>query len=231
MRGAPLMTPEDGSKLYRWWFLFNFRWFVSFVTCTTRQRLRGFEPVRKGNCSADARPVLFSKRITEWKLTGADYWWNLLLLVIFGWWERQIFNHYHKAWLNFKVFICIMQAFVWKSRHSYKVFLNQSYLFFSNSYFSNPKPPIFFQSYSFYQNHCSTNCKNKFPQTKDNVQFPFSKPSAAASPHKLSDFYKTGACVWWKSAARTGSKPLSRRFVVQVTYSPNRRKLNKHPPQ
>ena len=71
---------------------FNFRRFGQAVTCTTKGRFLCFEPVRKGSSSADARPVLYPKRMAERKLTGADFWWNLLLHVIFGLWKRQGFR-------------------------------------------------------------------------------------------------------------------------------------------
>ena len=58
-RAAALSTPGDGSKLYRLYFFVTFPTFVPKPVCGATRFFGCFEPVRKGSCSADARPLLF----------------------------------------------------------------------------------------------------------------------------------------------------------------------------
>ena len=80
------MTPGDGSKLYRWWFLFNFRRFGLYVTCTTSRRLKGFEPVRTASFHQTQAPVL-RKLERLCGLAAANVYNKEKLHVIFGLWE------------------------------------------------------------------------------------------------------------------------------------------------
>ena len=55
----PSRLPENGSKLYRLYFFVTFPAFVPKPVCDATHFFGCFEPVRKGSCSADARPIFF----------------------------------------------------------------------------------------------------------------------------------------------------------------------------
>ena len=82
-RVATLWTPRDGSKLYRLCFFVTFPVFVPKPICGATRFFGCFEPVRKGCCSADARPLFFENRKPHYKLTGASHIRKGWLLVIF----------------------------------------------------------------------------------------------------------------------------------------------------
>ena len=82
-RVATLWTPRDGSKLYGLCFFVTFPAFVLKPVCGATRFFGCFEPVRKGRCSADARPLLFENGILYCKLTGACRIRKGYLLVIF----------------------------------------------------------------------------------------------------------------------------------------------------
>ena len=69
-RGVPPCDP--GSKLYGKIFFVTFPAFVSTPVCGATRFFGCFEPVRKGCCSADARPLLFENGMSYYKLTGAN---------------------------------------------------------------------------------------------------------------------------------------------------------------
>ena len=71
-RVATLWTPRDGSKLYRLYFFVTFPTFVPKPVCGATRFFGGFEPVRKGYCSADARVMFFENGMLYCKLTGAN---------------------------------------------------------------------------------------------------------------------------------------------------------------
>ena len=82
-RVATLWTPRDGSKLYRLYFFVTFPALIPKPVCDATHFFRCFEPVRKGCCSADARPLLFGNGIPHCKLTEASHIQKGWLLVIF----------------------------------------------------------------------------------------------------------------------------------------------------
>ena len=71
-RVAALSTPGDGSKLYRLCFFVLLPSFVPKLVCGATHFFGCFEPVRKGYCSADARPIFFENGLLYYKLTGAS---------------------------------------------------------------------------------------------------------------------------------------------------------------
>ena len=71
-RAAALWTPRDGSKLYRLYFFVTFPALVPKPAYGATRFLRCFEPVRKGCCSTDARPIFFENGLLYYKLTGAS---------------------------------------------------------------------------------------------------------------------------------------------------------------
>ena len=71
-RVATLWTPRDGSKLYRLYFFVTFPALIPKPVCDATRFFGCFEPVRKGCCSADARPLLFENGMSYYKLTGAN---------------------------------------------------------------------------------------------------------------------------------------------------------------
>ena len=79
----PSRLPENGSKLYRIIFFVLLPSFVPTPVCGATRFFGCFEPVRKGRCSADARPLLFENGILYCKLTGACRIRKGWLLVIF----------------------------------------------------------------------------------------------------------------------------------------------------
>ena len=70
-RAAALSTPGDGSKLYRLYFFVTFPALVPKPAYGATRFFGCFEPVRKGYCSADARPLLSETGMSYFKLTGA----------------------------------------------------------------------------------------------------------------------------------------------------------------
>ena len=82
-RVATLWTPRDGSKLYRLYFFVTFPALIPKPVCDATHFFRCFEPVRKGCCSADARPLFFGNGIPHCKLTEASHIQKGWLLVIF----------------------------------------------------------------------------------------------------------------------------------------------------
>ena len=70
-RVATLWTPRDGSKLYRLYFFVTFPTFVPKPVCGATRFFGGFEPVRKGYCSTDARLMFFKNGMSYCKFTGA----------------------------------------------------------------------------------------------------------------------------------------------------------------
>ena len=73
----------DGSKLYRIVFFVIFPFFVPISVCGETHFFGCFEPVRKGCCTSDARPVLFGNGLPHCKLTEASYIQKGKLHVIF----------------------------------------------------------------------------------------------------------------------------------------------------
>ena len=71
-RVATLWPPRDGSKLYRLCFFVTFPTFVPKLVYSATRFFGCFEPVRKGYCSADARPLLFENGKLYSKLTGTN---------------------------------------------------------------------------------------------------------------------------------------------------------------
>ena len=71
-RVATLGTPRDGSKLYRLYFFVIFPPSVPKPAYGATRFFGCFEPVRKGRCSADARPLLFENGKLYSKLTAAN---------------------------------------------------------------------------------------------------------------------------------------------------------------
>ena len=82
-RAAALSTPGDGSKLYRLYFFVTFPALIPKPAYGATHFFGCFEPVRKGYCSADARPIFFENGIPHCKLTGASRIQKGQLLVIF----------------------------------------------------------------------------------------------------------------------------------------------------
>ena len=82
-RVATLWTPRDGSKLYRLYFFVTFPALIPKPVCDATHFFRCFEPVRKGCCSADARPLFFGNGLPHCKLTEASHIQKGWLLVIF----------------------------------------------------------------------------------------------------------------------------------------------------
>ena len=71
-RAAALSTPGDASKLYRLCFFVTFPSFVPKLVYGATHFSGCFEPVRKGSCSTDARPIFFENGMSYCKLTGAS---------------------------------------------------------------------------------------------------------------------------------------------------------------
>ena len=82
-RAAALSTPGNGSKLYRLYFFVTFPALIPKPAYGATHFFGCFEPVRKGYCSADARPIFFENGIPHCKLTGASRIQKGQLLVIF----------------------------------------------------------------------------------------------------------------------------------------------------
>ena len=72
LRVATLWTPGDDSKLCRKRLRKNFRRHVSKPVLPAKRRRKGFESVRKGDCSADARLIFFENGLLCCKLTAAS---------------------------------------------------------------------------------------------------------------------------------------------------------------
>ena len=70
--GCDPLDSGDGSKLYRIVFFVIFPFFVPISVCGETHFFGCFEPVRKGYCSADARPIFFENGVLYYKLTGAS---------------------------------------------------------------------------------------------------------------------------------------------------------------
>ena len=90
--GCDPLDSGDGSKLYRIVFFVIFPFFVPISVCGETHFFGCFEPVRKGCCTSDARPVLFENGKLYSKLTGATVFekgscslsllqWEFVLLV------------------------------------------------------------------------------------------------------------------------------------------------------
>ena len=71
------------SKLCRKWVCNNFRRLISKPVLPTKRRRKGFESVRKGDCTADARLRFFENEKVYCKLTVGCRRWNVWLLVSF----------------------------------------------------------------------------------------------------------------------------------------------------
>ena len=83
-RVATLWTPGDDSKLCRKYFWRSFRRHVSNPAFRTKRRRKGFESVRKGSSTADAKLLFFEKGLLYCKLTAASAIQKGLLHVSFG---------------------------------------------------------------------------------------------------------------------------------------------------
>ncbi len=81
--GCDPLDSGDGSKLYRIVFFVIFPFFVPISVCGETHFFGCFEPVRKGCCSTDARPLFFENGKPHYKLTGAGHIRKGWLLVIF----------------------------------------------------------------------------------------------------------------------------------------------------
>ena len=79
-RGKPC---DLGSKLYRLYFFVIFPTFVPKPVYSATRFFGCFEPVRKGCCTSDARPLFFENGMPYCKLTGACRIRKGQLLVIF----------------------------------------------------------------------------------------------------------------------------------------------------
>ena len=79
-RGKPC---DLGSKLYRLYFFVIFPPFVPKPVYSATRFFGCFEPVRKGCCTSDARPLFFENGMPYCKLTGACRIRKGQLLVIF----------------------------------------------------------------------------------------------------------------------------------------------------
>ena len=87
-RGVPPCDP--GSKLYGKIFFVTFPAFVSTPVCGATRFFGCFEPVRKGCCSADARPMFFENGLLYCKLTGANVFKNGSCSLSWLRWEFEI---------------------------------------------------------------------------------------------------------------------------------------------
>ena len=83
-RGLRPLDSGDDSKLCRKQFCRNFRRHVSKPVLPTKRRRRGFESVRKGYRSADARLIFFENGLLYCKLTAASAILKGLLHVSLG---------------------------------------------------------------------------------------------------------------------------------------------------
>ena len=81
--GCDPLDSGDGSKLYRIVFFVIFPFFVPISVCGETHFFGCFEPVRKGYCSTDARPLLFENKLLYSKLTVVSRIQKGWLLVIF----------------------------------------------------------------------------------------------------------------------------------------------------
>ena len=72
-RAAALSTPGDGSNLSQLYFFVTFPALVPKPVCGATHFFGCFEPVRKGYCSADARPLFFGNGLPHCKLTEASH--------------------------------------------------------------------------------------------------------------------------------------------------------------
>ena len=82
-RAAALSTPGERFKTLQNNFFVILPSFVSKPVCDATHFFRCFEPVRKGCCSADARPLFFGNGLPHCKLTEASHIQKGWLLVIF----------------------------------------------------------------------------------------------------------------------------------------------------
>ena len=81
--GCDPLDSGDGSKLYRLYFFVTFPALVPKPAYGATHFFGCFELVRKGYCSADARPIFFENGLLYCKLTGASRIQKGQLLVIF----------------------------------------------------------------------------------------------------------------------------------------------------
>ena len=95
---GPLDSGDD-SKLCRKWFCKKFQRLLPKPVLPAKRRRKGFESVRKGYLSADARPLFFEKGLLYCKLTVGFCGWNLQLLVSFGVVRSWNFSMLKKAFL------------------------------------------------------------------------------------------------------------------------------------
>ena len=82
-RPRPSRLPENGSKLYRIIFFVLLPFSIPKPAYGATHLFGCFEPVRKGCCTSDARPVLFGNGLPHCKLTEASYIQKGKLHVIF----------------------------------------------------------------------------------------------------------------------------------------------------
>ena len=82
-RAATLSTPGERFKTLQNSFFVTFPTFVPKPVYGAARFFGCFEPVRKGYCSADARPIFFENGKPHYKLTGASHIRKGWLLVIF----------------------------------------------------------------------------------------------------------------------------------------------------
>ena len=72
-RAAALSTPGERFKTLQNSFFMTFPPFVPKLVCGATHFFGCFEPVRKGYCSADARPLFFGNGLPHCKLTEASH--------------------------------------------------------------------------------------------------------------------------------------------------------------
>ena len=116
----PLDSGDD-SKLCRKWFCKAFRWLVPKPVLPAKRRRKGFESVRKGYRSADARLIFFEKELLYCKLTVASGIRKGLLHVSFGAVGSRCRCALKKAFLFHKSFLFAIQSnpFLPSAFHSY----------------------------------------------------------------------------------------------------------------
>ena len=124
-RAAALSTPGDGSKLYRLYFFVTFPAFVFKPAYGATHFFGCFEPVRKGYCTSDARPIFFENGLLYCKLTGANVFKKGSCSLSWLRWEFEILVCWLKVLRNAKVFEFVQNCGMLIENFD----LNQSFVF------------------------------------------------------------------------------------------------------
>ena len=131
----------------------------------TKHRRKGFESVRKGDYTADARPLFFEKELLYCKLTVASDIWKELLHVSLGAVEKccrsgfiKGFSFFHcLAWIEKVAFSAKLKTFLFsenlpKRPQKQHFFANQTLFIYTSHSFLSSNTKRFYKPNAFYLN-------------------------------------------------------------------------------